>query len=214
MNKNIAITGLKGSGKGTLASHLVKTYNYRELSFAYAIKDMLASIFSWPREMLEGNTPESRRFRETTDDWWGQALGIKDFTPRYAMQNIGTELFRECFHPDIWALTVKRQIQSSHTVISDLRFLNEHRAVRPDVDLIVKVLPRKLPVWYNVALAASQGDEMAAQEMVNCFPEVHKSEWQTTIIPADIEIKNDGTIQDLIDNFENSVNSIYKEACL
>lgn len=199
--KNIAITGLKGSGKGTLSSFLVKEHGYKELSFAYAIKDMLSNIFNWPRHLMEGDTPESRRFRETVDEWWSRELGIPNFTPRFAMQHIGTDVFRNHFHPNIWALTVKRKIQKSHTVISDVRFTNEHRIVRPDVDLVVKVLPAKLPVWYNLAKRALEGDEDAAYEMHDCFPEVHSSEWQTTIIPADITIQNDGTIQDLIDNF-------------
>ena len=210
MKHNIAITGLKGSGKGTLASFLVKQYHYTELSFAFAVKDVLSNIFSWPRELLEGNTPESRRFRETVDEWWSQELGIPNFTPRYAMVNIGTDVFRNHFHPDIWALTVKRKIQNSHTVISDLRFVNEHRIVRPDVDIVVKVRPAKLPVWYNLAKRALEGDEDAAYEMHDCFPEVHSSEWQTTVIPADITLVNDGTIKDLTHKFVNSVDLGYK----
>lgn len=206
MNHNIAITGLKGSGKGTLASYLVNNYNYNELSFAYAVKDVLAAVFSWPREMLEGNTPESRRFRETVDNWWSNELNIPDFTPRFAMTNIGTDLFRDHFHKDIWALTVKRKLTGSHNVISDLRFVNEHRVVKNDIDLVVKVLPAKLPVWYNIAKNALLGDEDAYREMIENFPEVHKSEWETTIIPADITIKNDSTINDLIVKFKDQVN--------
>ena len=207
MKHNIAITGLKGSGKGTLASYLVKQHNYIELSFAHALKDVLANVFDWPRDLLEGSTPESRRFRETVDEWWSEHLGIPDFTPRMAMQNVGTDLFRDCFNQNIWALTVKRKMLNSHTVISDLRFCNEHRIVKYNVDLVVKVLPAKLPVWYYIAQQALRGDELAATEMRDSFPEVHPSEWQTTVIPADITIVNNGTIQDLVDNFNSSAKS-------
>lgn len=202
--KNIAITGLKGSGKGTLASHLVNTHTYQELSFAHALKDTLSVVFAWPRDMLEGNTPESRKFRETVDEWWSNELGIENFTPRFAMQHVGTDLFRDRFHPRIWALTVKRKIQPTHTVISDLRFVNEYKTVKNSVDLIVKVLPKKTPVWYHIARQALQGDEDAYRDMLESFPEVHKSEWETTIIPADIEIRNDSTIEHLVHKFNTA----------
>lgn len=205
ITKNIAITGLKGSGKGTIAQHLVNNHNYTELSFAYALKDVLAAVFNWPRHLLEGDTVESRQFRDTVDEWWGQELQINDFTPRYAMQNIGTELFRDRFCFDIWALVVKRKIETNKTVISDLRFNNEHRVVKDNIDLVVKVLPAKLPVWYNIAKQALEGNKDAYRDMHKSFPEVHKSEWETTVIPADIEICNDSTIDNLIQKFETAI---------
>jgi len=210
LNRNIAITGLKGSGKGTLASYLVTTYNYTELSFAHAVKDVLSSIFDWPRHLLEGDTSESRRFRDTVDAWWSQELNIKDFTPRMAMQFIATDLFRDRFHSDTWALTVKRKIKDTHVVISDMRFMNEYKVTQPTVDIVVKVLPAKTPVWYNIAKQALEGDNDAFHDMLNSFPEVHKSEWETTIIPADIILRNDSTIADLALNFEQQIRQLDK----
>jgi hypothetical protein len=210
MKHNIAFAGLKGSGKGTLARHLVATHQYTELSFAHALKDVLSSTFNWPRHLLEGDTVESRQFRETVDVWWSEHLGIDNFTPRLAMQYIGTDLFRDRFHPCIWALSVKRQIQLNRTVISDLRFRNEYQIVKPDIDIIVKVHPAKIPVWYEIAKKAMQGDEDAYHDMINSFPEVHKSEWETTVIPADIELSNDSTIDDLIETFEHSITALNK----
>lgn len=205
ITKNIAITGLKGAGKGTLASHLVNNYNYTELSFAYALKDVLAAVFNWPRHLLEGDTVESRRFRDTVDKWWSKELQVENFTPRYAMQNIGTELFRDRFCFDIWALVVKRKIQCSKTVISDLRFRNEYSVVKDNIDLVVKVLPAKLPVWYTIARQALEGDNDALRVMQKSFSAVHKSEWETTVLPADIELYNDSSIADLIIQFEIAI---------
>lgn len=204
--KNIVLTGPKGSGKGTLSSYLKDRYNYKEYSFASSVKDVISSVFMWPRELLEGTTPESRKFRETVDTWWSEQLGF-ELTPRIAMTNIGTDLFRDHFHKDIWALNVKRKLSSTNTnvVISDLRFVNEHRIIKDDVDLVIKILPRKIPKWFDIAKRASLGEQDAIQEMLHTYPYVHRSEWDWTAINADITIHNNGTKEDLIKTFDNVV---------
>ena len=200
---SIALTGPKGSGKGTLCSYITQKYSYTEISFASAVKDVLSATFMWPRHLLEGTTPESRKFRETVDEWWSRELGF-EITPRFAMTNIGTDLFRDRFHPDIWALNVKRQLGiKRNVVISDLRFLNEHRVVNDNIDIVVKILPRKTPVWYDIAKRAVLGDEDAQRDMVENFPYVHKSEWEWTAIDADITLRNDK--EDLNESFDNLV---------
>ena len=56
----IGLCGAQGSGKDTVANILVSKYGFVRISFATALKDVVAILFSWPREMLEGDTPESR----------------------------------------------------------------------------------------------------------------------------------------------------------
>jgi hypothetical protein len=46
-------------------------------SFAGALKDAVAAIFVWPRHLLEGDTAESDRFRETADEYWTEKLAGK-----------------------------------------------------------------------------------------------------------------------------------------
>ena len=52
----IGICGLIGSGKGTVADILVENHNFEKLSFADKLKDGVASVFGWDRDMLEGDT--------------------------------------------------------------------------------------------------------------------------------------------------------------
>ena len=80
--------GLIGSGKGTVADRLVSNHNFTKLSFADKLKDGVAAIFEWPRDMLEGDTEKSRAWREQPDKFWSQELG-ENITPRYVLQKFG-----------------------------------------------------------------------------------------------------------------------------
>jgi len=85
----IGFVGFIGSGKGTVADILTHKYGFNKESFANAVKDACAAIFLWDRKMLEGDTKESREWRETPDPWWSEKLG-REFSPRLALQLMGT----------------------------------------------------------------------------------------------------------------------------
>ena len=123
----VTISGNLGAGKDTLASHLCTHHGFVKFSFAAAVKDNVARIFSWPRHLLEGDTQESREFRETVDDWWAEKLDMPDFTPRKILQEYATDVMRHHFHYDIWLLSLVRELESckDDVVITDCRFLNE-----------------------------------------------------------------------------------------
>jgi len=89
-------------------------------------------LFSWPREMLEGDMPESRLWRETEDPIWSQKTGIAGFSPRKALQYVGTDLMRNQVYENIWTNIVENRIsmileanREAKIVITDCRFLNE-----------------------------------------------------------------------------------------
>ena len=137
----IGLLGFIGSGKGTVANILQQEYNFKPDSFASSLKDACAAIFDWPRDLLEGDTVESRAWREVTDDWWAQKLGIPDFTPRLALQLIGTDSLRNYFHQDIWFLTLQNRLRKNpdaNVVISDVRFPNEVKMVK-EINLALKI---------------------------------------------------------------------------
>ena len=73
----IGLVGLIGSGKDTVAERLVSHHGYVRDSFAKSLKDATASIFGWNREMVEGNTKESREWREQPDAFWSEHLADK-----------------------------------------------------------------------------------------------------------------------------------------
>ena len=57
--KIIGICGLIGSGKDTIADYLVNIHQFRRESFANSLKDAVAAVFGWDREMLEGRSKSS-----------------------------------------------------------------------------------------------------------------------------------------------------------
>ena len=101
----IGICGLIGSGKGTVADILEEHHSFDKVSFADTLKNAAATIFRWDRAMLEGDTKDSREKREQVDEWWAERLDILDFSPRYLLQYLGTEVMRNNLHPDIWVIS-------------------------------------------------------------------------------------------------------------
>jgi hypothetical protein len=140
--KLIAFTGAAGSGKDTAAGVLIRQHGYKKLSFAGVLKDAVAAVFSWPRHLLEGDTEESRVWREQEDPWWSERLG-RLVTPRLMLQEWGTDVCRIGFHADIWVAAVEKILATasphSKYVITDCRFENECAMIRRYGGLIVHI---------------------------------------------------------------------------
>ena len=194
----IGILGRMNSGKGTVADELVEVYGFRQDSFAATLKDITSQIFGWDREMLSGSSTESREFREQVDEWWSEKLGIPNFTPRLALQLIGTDVFRNNFHENIWVLSAMRRYQDGeNVVISDCRFPNEVQIIRELGGRIIRVDRGENPFWWEIAKKAAAGDEDAIAEMAKPHINVHASEWAWANEIPDELIRNDGTLQQL-----------------
>lgn len=106
----IGICGFQGAGKDTMANILIEKYGFIKFSYASMLKDVISILFGWSRELLEGDTSESRIWRETVDIWWSTKLDIPQLTPRMIMQKIGTDLFRKHFNENIWIYIVEKKI--------------------------------------------------------------------------------------------------------
>ena len=195
MKKVIGICGLIGHGKDTAAGFLIAE-GYQRISFAGVLKDACANIFGWDRILLEGNTPESRAFREMPDQWWSNRLGINNFTPRYALQHVGTDVLRTHFHPDIWVAACERQIDMAekNVVISDCRFFNELNAIRNLGGTTAVVWRNETPNWWEHAVNANTIDQ---QDLMNKYPDVHTSEWSWAGWNFDKTLQNTSTLDQL-----------------
>lgn len=193
----VGILGRIDSGKGTVADELVNTYGFRQDSFASTLKDITAVLFNWDRAMLEGNTPESRAEREIVDEFWAEKLGIPDFTPRLALQLIGTDVFRNNFHQDIWVLSVMaRYKDDDNVVISDCRFPNEVQIIRDLGGRIIQVDRGEEPEWWLTAKIAANGNTHAI-EVMNKHHSIHASEWAWSNEQPDELLLNNGTLNEL-----------------
>ena len=198
----IGICGFIGSGKDTAANYLVGWHGFRRDSFAGALKDAVAAVFGWDRELLEGSTPESRIWRETVDPWWSQRLERPQLTPRWILQQWGTEVCRKSFHDDIWiaALENRLRTRTGHTVISDVRFPNEIATIRNRGGQVIWVQRGGTPEWYNVALETVAGK---FDHMAQAYPEVHPSEWAWIGTKFDAVIDNNGTVEHMHEQIKN-----------
>lgn len=209
MKKVIGICGLIGHGKDTAASFLIDE-GFQRISFAGVLKDACASIFSWDREMLEGNTSESREWRETVDNWWANRLDIPNLTPRYALQYIGTNVFREHFHSDIWVAACERQIEMTdkNVVISDCRFFNELDVIKNYGGQTVVVWRSNKPDWWATASNVNVNNlNFQPNNTMNIiFPEVHPSEWSWAGWNFDITLHNNSTLEEFRENTVNILN--------
>lgn len=193
----VGISGFIGSGKDTVADYLVTNYQYKQESFANSLKDAIALVFNWDRTMLAGLTNESRNWREQVDKWWATRLNIPHLTPRWILQQWGTEVCRQNFHDDIWIASVENKIRQStdNFVISDVRFPNEILSVKRMKGITIWVKRGELPNWYQTALDANLGNYDAMDEMERL--QIHPSEWSWIGSYFDYVIENNSSKEDL-----------------
>ena len=189
----IGLCGTQGSGKDTVANILITEYGFIKLTFASTLKDIVAILFSWPRDLLEGLTEESRLWRETVDEFWSAKLSISSFTPRKALQMIGTDLFRIHFNNDIWISIVENKIgvmlknnPNINIVISDCRFSNEFSLIKKFPDSHIITILREKNSTNKIA---------------------HSSETEWVNYNFDAILQNDNSIDDLKSNLKSLLSS-------
>jgi hypothetical protein len=217
MKKIIGIVGFKNSGKDTAAQAMIQQ-GYKKYSFAGSLKDACASIFCWDRTMLEGETASARAQREIVDTWWADKLGIRDWSPRKALQIVGTEIFRENLHQTIWALSIERRIMTSHTdiVLTDARFHNEISLLKKYGGKIIRIKRGDDPEWFDTISQYNnliyngfipENPDLITEQAKPLLEEIHASERDWIGSDFDCVIENDGTISDL----HNKVNDYLKQ---
>lgn len=137
----IGITGRKGSGKDTIADHLISKYGFEKLSFAKPLKDMCKLVFNFTEEQVNGD------LKEVIDPQWNQ-------TPRVILQYVGTDLFRNQMNKildnigdNFWVQNLKlrclqkiKENKDCKLVITDVRFPNEFELIKELNGQMIRVL--------------------------------------------------------------------------
>jgi len=202
----VGFVGLIGAGKDTAADYLVNFHGFRRDSFAGTLKDAVASVFGWDRTLLEGRTKESREWRDQVDTWWADRLDIKNLTPRWVLQNWGTEVCRHGFHDDIWIASLENKMRKTtdNIVISDVRFTNEIKAIHDAGGIVIRVKRGNEPEWFDAAIAYNKGPngntEWALGKAKLDRFHVHASEYSWAGGNIDIVIDNNSSIDELFEN--------------
>lgn len=204
MKKIIGVCGIKGSGKDTIGNIICKNDDsFVKMSFADTLKDITSILMGWDRKLLQGDTIESREWREKADDYWSDAFG-KMITPRIILQQLGTEVLRNNFLESIWVDSLKKKIINSdkNIVITDVRFPNEIDMIKELGGTIYRVERGELPKWYHevndLRFYQDAMPESNILYVVDGLDKIHESEWKWIGYDKPSYIfKNDGTIEDL-----------------
>lgn len=140
----IGLCGYPGCGKDEFFNQVLQRieshFFYRKEKFAYGIQDIVAVMGNFYQEDKSHREQfEDRQWKETAS----LTLGGKTGTPRYFLQQIGTEVFRDSFSKDVWVSQLDGRIASlspDKTVfITDLRFENEYQYLRKQGGILIYI---------------------------------------------------------------------------
>lgn len=182
----IGCCGFANSGKSTAAQYFVEHHQFTRLSFAHPVKDITALLFGWDRGRLEGATATDRAWREEEDPFWSRVLE-RPFSPRIALQFVGTDLVRQHVHPDMWALSVVAKIRQmgpqARVVIDDVRFVNELAALR-SIGAAIVIIDRGFPSFEHQQLWLRSEQHAKTGSFFEGDVTLHRSEWDWLRDPA------------------------------
>ena len=209
----IGVCGLIGAGKDTIADYLVNIHQFRRESFANTLKDAVAAVFGWDRELLEGRTRHSREWREQVDPWWAERLGMPDLTPRWVLQYWGTEVVRRGFHDDTWIASLENKLRKTtdDVVISDCRFPNEIAAIKRAGGVVIRVHRGPDPDWYELAETLNSGPHNMTWTTAKIALEkyaIHASETAWIGTQFDAVIDNNSTMDHLYQQVNDLVQDL------
>lgn len=207
----VGVAGFIGSGKDTIADYLITFKGFRRMSYAEPLKDAISAIFGWDRELLEGTTKYSREWRDQIDPWWADRLQIPHLTPRWVLQQWGTEVGRRAFHDDIWIASIEHRLSSvkDNIVISDCRFPNELKSIKRAGGTTIRVSRGSNPIWYDAAVAVNKGyysqGFLEARKILE-ENNVHASEYSSVGLEYDYYVDNNGSVDDLHRKVDSIIN--------
>ena len=120
---------------------------------------------------------------------------------------------RQGFHDDIWIASLENKIRKTNDnmVITDVRFPNEINAIKNSGGKVFRVKRGPDPDWYQDALNFNEGPtnmSWALSKMRLDQKQVHASERSWIGKGIDVEIDNNGSIDDLFGQLKSQVASL------
>jgi dephospho-CoA kinase len=170
----IGITGLKYSGKDTIADYLCEKHGFVKKSFADPLKKGVQELFGFTDEQLWGKE------KEKTDEYWGVSA-------RKVLQIFGSEMIRDNLSNFITDLKwVKNEFwikcfekwymdnTDKDVVVPDVRYINEAQTIWKHHGIVIRVNRNTID-----------------------NKDSHKSEQDIKLIDADFELSNNDTLDHL-----------------
>lgn len=212
--------------------------------FADKLKDIVCMLIGCTREQLEDRVFKEK---ELGEEWWYWHMkrnnGYKDIildylsttkeelnnydglvlikpTPRLLLQHIGTDLFRNKLHPNIWVNALMVDYKESQLgqakrrrkgksfpvgyflpnwIITDVRFPNELEAIKNKGGIVIRVnreISKEEDVNQSLLGAMSNYKEHPSETALDNYQNF------------DYIIENDGTMKDLVEKVENVMKNI------
>jgi hypothetical protein len=154
----IGISGRARAGKDTVAEIFIKKFGFEKVSFADSLKEICSETFGIELDTFHSNDKKDVAFanplqvnidhiqslvmllkgagcapsQAQIDSLIAEGLTMQFVSPRDLLQRVGTNLCRIHFGDSVWINIFKHKIQNSqgHTVVADVRFINERQAIR------------------------------------------------------------------------------------
>jgi hypothetical protein len=141
----LGLSGMKGSGKDTVAAYLVKEHGFERKAFADPLKKSVAALLGIPFSDID---------RLKNDEGAVIALAshygnLSPVTFREFLQRYGTEAHRDVFGEDFWidyTLPVQGFYPGRAIVVSDVRFVNEAARVKELGGYNVRIIRPTVPI--------------------------------------------------------------------
>lgn len=116
--KLVALAGPKFCGKTSVAKHLIEKHGFVKFSFAAPLRAMLKVLGVTDEEMADPVLKES------------PCAALNGKTPRYVLQQIGTEFIRDKIGENILVNLAKKSLEAAkaaghNVVLDDCRYDNE-----------------------------------------------------------------------------------------
>jgi hypothetical protein len=131
----IGIHGPLNGGKDFTATIIQRLMprKFAHYAFAKPLKEAAKALFGFTDLQMD-----KRDLKEAVDPFWG-------FTPRRALQLLGTEFGREMMRKDVWIKRAELEVARNaewnvHTIITDVRFENEAEWIRSRDDAVLLYL--------------------------------------------------------------------------
>lgn len=135
----LALTGSPGSGKTTVADHLVLRHGFRRLRFGEPLKTMLGALIA-----AQGQTPEYVRRCLEGDLKTRPVRELAGRTPRHALQALANGWGRDMVGPDLWVQcwrgAVEPMLQAGPVVAEDCSRFDEVDMVRALGGLVWRIV--------------------------------------------------------------------------
>jgi hypothetical protein len=161
----------------------------REIFYSYGVKQIVAALFgfSWNIVCYDRKARESVLTKRSYS-------ACPRMTARQALQYVGTNIFRDRFHPDTWSNITSHLIENIRAdvvFVTDVRYRNEATALRNGLNKLNKLNGQIMLVYRSI-------DDLRLTEEMRASQ--HSSVWSFLEFQdlVNYHVRNDITVADLV----------------